>query len=248
LTQGDHLTVGDPREHRRHLVCRHGDHDLVQQRQALGGSSLQDQRVSAAEPRERQCFGIGEALGDLLRLDEARIHVCVSLEQARQSREHPQPGLLDAVAAALLQEPAAAGHPAHRWSQVAAEEEPECLPKRTACGALRFAAAQPCVVRAHPCVFASVVSPDHVCGDGEALEILDRQLPLAMSRRQLGERVTPHATLERAAGSLLSIGQGHRRHDTPRRAPRHAPRGAGIERSWTPSGETHGNRWRVERR
>jgi hypothetical protein len=55
--------------------------------------------------------------------------------------EYPQPGLLDAVATALLQEPATAGDPAHRWSQVATEEEPERLPKRTACRALRFAAA-----------------------------------------------------------------------------------------------------------
>ena len=45
--------------------------------------------------------------------------------------------------AALLQEPAAAGDPAHRRSQVAPEEEPERLPERAACGALRFAAAQP---------------------------------------------------------------------------------------------------------
>ena len=215
LTQGDHLAVGDPREHRRHLVCRDRDHDLVQQRHALGGSSLQDQRVPAAEPGERRRVAIGEALCDLLRLDEARIHGCVSLEQARQRREHPQPGLLDAVATALLQEPAAAGDPAHRRSQVAPEEEPERLPERTTCGALGFAAAQPRMVRAHPGVFAIVVSPDHVRGDGKVLEILGPQLPVAMSRRQLGERVTPHATLERAVRSPFSIGHGHGLQDRP---------------------------------
>ena len=76
----------------------------------------------------------------------------------------------------VLQEPAAAGDPAHRRSQVAPEEEPERLPERTACGALRFAAAQPRVVRGHPGLFAIVVPPDHVRGDGEALEILGPQL------------------------------------------------------------------------
>jgi hypothetical protein len=76
------------------------------------------------------------------------------------------------------------------------------------------------VVRSHPRVFAIVVSPDHVCRNREALEILGRQLALAMSRRQIGERVTPQPTLERAAGSLFSVGDGHQPHDTPRRARR----------------------------
>ena len=49
---------------------------------------------------------------DLPRLDEARIcGVCVSLEQERQGLQHPQPDLLDTVAAALLQDPPAAGDP-----------------------------------------------------------------------------------------------------------------------------------------
>ena len=211
LTQGDHLAVGDPGEHRRNLVCRDRDHDLVQQRHALGDSSLQDQRVPAAEPREHRRVGDPRsARRSPPPRRSSRMHVCVSLEQARQRGEHPQPGLLDAVAAAVLQDPAAAGDPAHRRSQVAPEEEPERLPERAACGALRFAAAQPRVVGGDPGLFASVVSPDHVRGNRKALEILDVQLPLTMSRRQLGERITPHPTLERAAGSLFSIGHGHR--------------------------------------
>ena len=84
------------------------------------------------------------------------------------------------------------------------------MPERTACGALRFAAARPRVVSLDPGVVASVVSSDHVCGDREALEILDVQLRLTISRRQLVERITPHPTLERAAGSLHSIGHRHR--------------------------------------
>jgi hypothetical protein len=223
LAQGDHLTVGDPRKHRRHLVCRDGNHHLVKQRHTLGDLFLQDQRVSVAEPREHRRVRIGEALCDLLRLDEARLRgVCVSLEQERQCLEHPQPSLLDAVAAAVLQEPAAAGDPTHRRSHIASEEESERLPERTACGTLRFAAVQPRVVRAHPGVFTIDVSADHVCGNRKALEILAAQLPLAMRRRQTGKRVPPHPTLERSAASLYSISDGHRLHDMPGRALRHA--------------------------
>ncbi len=108
------------------------DHDLVQKRHALGVRPWQDQRVSATEPREHRRVGIGEALGDLPRLDEARMYVCISLEQAWQRGKHPQPGLFDAIATAVLQEPATAGDPAHRRSKVAPEEEPERLPERTA--------------------------------------------------------------------------------------------------------------------
>ncbi len=219
LTQGDHLTVGDPREHRRHLVCGDRDHDLVQQRHALGDSSLEDQRVPAAQPREHRRVGVGQALGDRPCLDEALTHVWVSLEQGRQRGEHQQPGLRDAVATALLQKPATAGHPAHRWSQVAPEEEAERLPERTLCRALGVASTQPLVMGGHPGLLARVVAPDHVRGNGKALQILGPQPAHPLSRRQLGERVTPHPPLKRTAGSLSSIGHGHRRHDTPRGPP-----------------------------
>jgi hypothetical protein len=146
---------------------------------------------------------------DAVRKNEARRHLCISVEQARQRREHPQRCLLDAVAAAPLQEPAAARHPAHRRSEVPPEEEPERQPERTACAALRVAAAQPRVVGGHPGLFASVVSPDHVRGNRKALEIRYLQLSLSMSGRQVVERVAPFPTRERAASSLASISDGH---------------------------------------
>jgi hypothetical protein len=46
-------------------------------------------------------------------------------------------------------------------------------------------------------------------------EILDVQLPLAMSGRQPVERVIPRPTLQRAACVLRSIGHGHRPDDSP---------------------------------
>jgi hypothetical protein len=107
--------------------------------------SSQNQRVILAEPREHRRVGIREALGDLPRLDKAQVYVFISLEQARQSREHPQPGLRDAVVRASLQEPAAAGDPAHRRSQVASEEEPAIAcqnAQRAAPSTARYA--QPC--------------------------------------------------------------------------------------------------------
>jgi hypothetical protein len=224
LTQVDHLAVGDPRKHRRHLVCGDRDHDLVQQRHTLGDSTLQDQRIPAAEPREHRRVGVGEALGDLPRLDEARIQLRISLEQARQRGEHPQPCLLDAVATALLQEPSAADNPAHRGSQVASEEEAEGLPERTVCRPLGVASTQPLVVGGDPGLLASVVGPDHVGGNRKALEILGPQPAFPMSRRQLGERVTPHPPLKRTAGSRVSIGDGHRLHEMPRGGRRHGLR------------------------
>jgi hypothetical protein len=123
LAQGDHLAVGDPGEDRLHLARGDRDHDLVQQRHSLGDSSLQDQRVSAPEPREHRRIGIRRALGDLPRFDEARVSASVPLEQARQRREHQPPGVLNALAAGLLHEPLTARDPAHRRSQVTPEEE-----------------------------------------------------------------------------------------------------------------------------
>ena len=38
-------------------------------------------------------------------------------------------------------------------------------------------------MRAHPGVFAFVVSADHVRGDRQPLEVLDVERPFAMSRR-----------------------------------------------------------------
>jgi hypothetical protein len=243
LAQGDDLTVGDSREHRRNLVGCDRDHGLVQQRRALADSSLQDQRVPAAEPREHRRVGIREALGKLPRLNEALTRVSVSFEQPRQGREHLQPGLLDAVATAVLQEPATTGDPAHRRGQVAAEEEAERLPERTACRAPGVAAAQPGVVGTDPRLFASVVSPDHVGGKGKALEILSVQLPLAMSPRQLGECVTPHPTLERAGCSLFSVGHSHPLHDMPRRATSPPTRPGAWSVLWSRAVATRGNRW-----
>jgi hypothetical protein len=187
---------------------------------ALGDSSLEDQRVPAAEPREHRRVGVGQALGDRPCLDEARTPVWVSLEQARQPAEHQQPGLRDAVATALLQEPVTAGDPAHRGSQVAPEEEAERLPERTLCRALGVASTQPLMVGGDPGLLGRVVAPDHVGGNRKALQILGPQPALPLSRRQLGEGVTPHPPLKRTAGSLSSIGHGHRRHDTLRGPPR----------------------------
>jgi hypothetical protein len=58
LAQSNHLAIRDPREQRRHLVCRDGDHHLVQQRHTLGDLSLQYQRVSTTEPRKHRRVGI----------------------------------------------------------------------------------------------------------------------------------------------------------------------------------------------
>ncbi len=171
-------------------------------------SSLQDQRVSAAEPGEHRRVGIGEAFCDLSRLDEARIPgFCVSLEQERQGLQHPQPGLLDAVAAAVLQEPAAAADPAHRRSQVAPEEEPERVPERTACGALGFAAAQPGVVR------------------GRSTPLRNRRLSRPCTPRPRGARGPrpPTRPSRCAADSSANASPHNRRSNEPRaRSPRSA--------------------------
>jgi hypothetical protein len=61
----------------------------------------------------------------------------------------------------------------------------------------------------HPGLFGRVVSPDHVRGKREALEILDVQLPITLSRRKLIERLMPRPTRESASGSLFSIRDRH---------------------------------------
>ena len=98
----NHLTVGNPRKHRRHpRPCSKG---------------------CLAAPCPRRC-GRPEGSAEIVRSRAARRHgghsaispastklreaCAVTLEQARQRSQRPQPGLLNAVAAALLQEPAA---------------------------------------------------------------------------------------------------------------------------------------------
>jgi hypothetical protein len=66
------------------------------------------------------------------------------------------------------------------------------------------------VVGGDPGLLTGIVSADHVRGNGKALDVLGVQLPLAMSRRKLVERLTPPPTLERATGSFRTIGRGHR--------------------------------------
>jgi hypothetical protein len=60
-----------------------------------------------------------------------------------------------------------------------------------------------------PGLFGSVVSPDHVRGKREALEILDVQLPITLSCRKLIERLVPRPTREGSSGSLSSISDRH---------------------------------------
>ena len=71
------------------------------------------------------------------------------------------------------------------------------------------------MVSRDPGLLASLVSSNHVGGNSKALEILGVQLPLAMSRRQLVECVSPRPTLERRARSFRTIGYGHRLTITP---------------------------------
>ncbi len=163
-----------------------------------------------AEARKHRRVWIRETPGDLPRRHEARSHIRISLEQTRQCVEHPQPRLLDAVVAALLQQAASSGDPAHRRSQVAAEEQPERLPKCAARCARRVTAMQPHLVSGEPRVLARVVSPDHVCGNGQALEILDIEMSVTTSGRQLVERLTPHPTFKRTTCTLFPIRNGHR--------------------------------------
>ena len=52
--------------------------------------------------RGKATLGIDEALSDLPRLNKARRNVLITLEQAGQRRQHPQPRLLNTIATALL--------------------------------------------------------------------------------------------------------------------------------------------------
>jgi hypothetical protein len=192
LTHGDDLAVGDPRERRGDLICRDGDHDLVEQRDPLRDASLEDERVSLPESRERRRVDVAEPLRDVSRLSEARLRpVRFSLEQEGQRCQHEQPRVLDALVVSAPEDSAAAGHPALGRCEIASEEELERVPEGRTCRALRLASPQPLTVRRRPRIIALVVSPDHVRGNSKALEILDVQPAGAMSCRQLCERVTP---------------------------------------------------------
>ena len=221
LAQRDHLAVGDPGEHRGHLVCRDGDHDLVEQRHAVGDSALQDQRsirarVARTSSRRRR--------------RSARRSRPLRRSSDRRLRRFPRTGAASAVSirsqacSTQSRRRPSSSRPPRPTQPIAGARSPR-KNSPSACQNAQRAARSASPRRSHAwCARIQASShstsrPTMYAATARRSRSSALQLPLAISRRQLGERVTPLPTLERAAGSLLSIGHGHRGHDTRSRPP-----------------------------
>jgi hypothetical protein len=85
-------------------AARHRDHDLVEQRHALGAATQADQRPALAVARQRHEVGVGEALADGVGPAERGVRVGgVSREDRHHPADEEQVALLDAVAAVGLE-------------------------------------------------------------------------------------------------------------------------------------------------
>ena len=126
-----------------------------------------------------------------------------------------EPGALDGIGVTVLQHPSASSDPAHRRSEVAAEEEPERMPERAPGRALGLAESRPFAVRVHPGGLALVVAPDHVGSEGESLEVLRAEvarLPCAVASSanaspQLRRSMASCARSRRSATVRPTIGE-----------------------------------------
>ena len=210
LARLDHGAVDDPGHGRRHLVGFHGDHHLVQQRQAGGGLAQREHRPAKAEPAQRNQVRVAEALADLGRLVEGGGGGGgVALDQELQPGREQQVALLDAVPLEVVEQPAAPGDPAAAAGDLAAVEEAEGQPERAADRSLHVPPAQERLMRSRPHVDAVVVPPDQERGRGQPLQVLRLQRGLPVGRRQLRERIRPRPTPERLPAPIERVGHHH---------------------------------------
>ena len=127
---GNHAAIHHAGDDRRDVAGSDSNHHLVEEREAFSGTAGPDKDTATSLARKAGEIGIGKTLADGLRREEGRLgagqvagtHLLKCVRQQHVSA-------LDAVIVTLIEQTAAAGHPAggpRRFSRInQAERDPE---------------------------------------------------------------------------------------------------------------------------
>ncbi len=143
----DRGAVDEPRRHRSQAARRHGDHRLVQQRQATRDLPLAQQQPSFEAAPERAQVGVTEAVTVRRGLGRRRARaVHVAGRGQPMDRRQPQVALLDTVR--FLDETLGAREPSARTAHLPLRGQAKPQPERAARGALLIAGVDVQVIQA----------------------------------------------------------------------------------------------------
>ncbi len=188
----DHAAVDDPGDHRRQLVRRHGDHRLVEQRQALVDPSPLDQRGALGVEREREQVGVAETLADRRGLGAAVVR---GLVFARDLVAHgdgdQQVAALRAVGLGSLEQPPRAAEPTRGPRRLASQRQVEREPEGAADRAQRLTVLEQHLVLALEQARPLVLVAQHVSRHGEQVEVVRSEWSRPVGARQRLVRLCP---------------------------------------------------------
>ena len=190
----DDGAVDEAGRDRRQLAGRHGDHRLVEQREAGLDVAAADAHDALLVHRDREQVGVSEALPGLRGRGE--LALVAALERCQQR----QVAALDAVSVA--QQPLRAGEPAARLGGVAAQRQEQPDPERAADGRLDRAGLHVRAVRPFQLDQVLGLVAEHVGGQGEQLEVLGAEIS---GRRQRGMGLLPRPSGARLPSPLKLV-------------------------------------------
>ena len=181
----DHGAIGDPDDHRRDLVCGHGDHRLVEQGDTAFGVGQPDEGVAASESCDRGEIRVVESVRDLGGLGKGRAgRLWVTGIEALERSGHQQVATFDAIVLALLEQSRRPRQPSAGAGDLALVEQPEAEPESVSSGSDGLAEAERLVVGAREEFCHIVVSAQQVGRLRQALEVREFEQSVAIGRRQ----------------------------------------------------------------
>ena len=220
LARRDDRAIDDPGDRRRHLVRRHRDHRLIEERDTPVALAEPDQRLTATKPSKCREVRVGESIGDRGDLLEhgvraGRIAAIKALETDRQE----EVALLDVGSAGLLEHPRRPREPAAGARHLALPEEPEAQPERGAGGQGGPILLDRIVVGPRTDLVAILLSAEEMGDVGEPLEVVESERRFAVGFRQPGKGLAPGPSPEGLPSEIECVGCGHS-HEPPRSSPR----------------------------
>ena len=185
LTGVDHAAVEEPRDHRRQLAARDGDHHFVEQGQAFLHAALAQPDASEHVVPD----------GDDIRLREAFAHrrgvagggrrgLQIACGYLRLGDREQQVSPLDAVARLPIEQPPRAAEPAVRVPDLAPEQQAQSQPERRAHRVGRGVLGAIRMVGALQLLQVVGVAADEIRRQRQAFEILARQRARPVGARQ----------------------------------------------------------------
>jgi hypothetical protein len=205
----DHRAVQVADDGGRHLVRRDRDHAVVQQRQALRDLPEADQAAAPPDPGQCAELGVAEAVADRGGRGQLRAAAHrVAVERPAERGRVAQVALLDAVQAAVLEQPLRPVDPAAGAGGPASVHQDEGDPERAPGGGGDVAEPDVHAGGARPEVDALLLPAGQVRGDREPLEVRGPEPRLAVRGRQLRPRVGPRPSFVGLPAQLHRTGHG----------------------------------------